>query len=258
MIEDIITAAEKGGAVVKKYFGMILELEIKSSASDFRTQADLESEQIVLSILSEKFPDYNIRSEETGFIERKSEYTFVVDPLDGTNNFVLGIPNFSVSIGLFKGDECIAGVIHAPFLNQTYLAEQGKGAFCNEKKISVSKETLLKNSTIAYTRGYASSLQFEIDLLEKLGTVNTGRYKRYLTNWSPAFDYCLLASGKIESIINDDNELYDYAAGKIIAREAGAIITDFSGMHQNDKKTSRFMASNSQEVHDAILRSLPR
>lgn len=257
MIQDIITAAEQGGKIVKKYFGATLELEQKSNASDFRTKADLESEQAILSALSEKFPSYNIISEETGFIDRKSEYTFVVDPLDGTNNFVLGIPNFSVSIGLLKGHTCVAGAIHVPFLNQTYSAEHGMGAFCNGKKISVSEETSLENSTIAYTRGYTSPLQLEVELLRKLGIGDTRQYKRYLIDWSPAFDCCLLASGKIESIINDDNELYDYAAGKIIAREAGAVITDFSGMEQNDKETSRFVASNNLKIHDAILKSLP-
>lgn len=255
MIEDIITAAEKGGKKVKKYFGDILAIEQKGVASDFRTKADLESEQIIIDTLSEKFPDYNIFSEEAGLLDRKSKYTFVVDPLDGTNNFVLGIPNFSVSIGLLEEERCIAGVIHAPLLNQTYHAEDGKGAFCNGKKLSVSTETALEKSSISYTCGYTNTPEFELAILTKLRVVNI---KRYLTNWSPAFDYCLLASGKIEAIINDDNELYDYAAGKIIAREAGAIITDFSGMNQNDKKTARFIASNSQEVHDAILRSLPR
>lgn len=258
MIETITEAAVQGGKIVKKYFGETLELERKGSASDFRTKADLESEQAILSVLSAKFPTYNILSEEAGLIDRQSEYTFVVDPLDGTNNFVLGIPNFSVSIGLLKGDKCIAGVIHVPLLDRTYSAEHRQGAFCNGKKISASEETSLENSTIAYTRGYTSPLQFEVDLLQKLGTGDARQYKRYLINWSPAFDYCLLASGKIESVINDDNELYDYAAGKIIAREAGAIITDFSGMEQNDRKTSKFIACNSQEIHNKILGLLPK
>ncbi|MEK9151507.1 MAG: inositol monophosphatase [Patescibacteria group bacterium] len=255
MIEDIITAAEKGGEIIKKYFGDILEIEQKTVATDFRTKADLESEQAILAILSEKFPDYNIFSEETGLIDRQSEYTFVVDPLDGTNNFVLGIPNFSISIGLLKGDQCIAGVIHVPLLNQTYHAEDGKGAFCNGKRIFVSEETSLEKVAISYTCGYINNPQFEIELLKKLRSLNI---KRYLTNWSPAFDFCLLASGKIEAIINNNNELYDYAAGKIIARESGAILTDFMEAAQNDRMTSQFIASNSQEIHNAVLGALPK
>lgn len=249
MIKDIIAAAENSGEIIRKYFGNTLEIEEKSTIADFKTKADLESEQGIIALLSEKFPNYNILSEEAGSVDRQSEYTLVIDPLDGTNNFVLGIPNFTVSIGLLKGDRCVAGVTHAPLLNQTYSAEEGKGAFCNGKPISVSQETVLERSTVSYTCGYINNPQFEIKLLKKLQVSNV---KRYLTNWSPAFDYCLLASGKIETIINNNNELYDYIAGKIIAREAGAIITDFRGKLQDDRQTSQFVASNKQEIHSQI------
>lgn len=253
MINNIITAAKAGGEIVRKYFGEALEIEQKSSITDFRTKADLESEKAILKILSEKFPNYNIFSEEAGSIDKKSEYALIVDPLDGTNNFTLGIPNFSISIGLLKGTRCVAGVIYMPLLDKTYFAEEGKGAFCDEKKISVSKELKAGKATISYTCGYITEHQFEIELLKKLRSLNI---KRYITNWSPAFDYCLLASGKIEAIINNDNELYDYIAGKIIAREAGAIITDFSGQPQNDKETTRFIASNTQQIHDILIKTI--
>ncbi len=254
MIDDIIAAAKAGGKIARKYFGEVLEIEQKSTIVDFRTKADLESERAILKILSEKFPSYNIFSEEAGNIDKKSAYTFIVDPLDGTNNFTLGIPNFSVSIGLLQDNRCIAGVIYIPLLDKTYFAEEGKGAFCDETKISVSQESLMEKSTVSYTCGYINERRLELELLKKLFSLNT---KRYLRNWSPAFDYCLLASGKIEAIINNDNELYDYIAGKIIAREAGAIITDFSGQPQNDKETTQFVASNTQKLHKELLKLLP-
>lgn len=255
MIDDMILAAKAGGAKAKEYFGQTLDLEQKSTIADFRTQADLESEKAILVILSEKFPEYNIFSEEAGLVEKKSEYTFVIDPLDGTNNFSLGIPNFTVSIGLLKNDICVAGVIYAPLLDLAYSAEEGKGAFCNGKHIVVNKESSFENMTLSYTCGYTTPLQFEGLLLAKLRALNI---KRFLTNWSPAFDYCLLALGKIEAVISNDNELYDYAAGKVIAREAGAVVTDFSGNIQNDKETSRFVISNTQETHDQLIAILPR
>lgn len=255
MIDDMILAAKAGGAKAKEYFGQTLELEQKSTIADFRTKADLESEKIILAILSEKFPDYNILSEEAGSIEHGSEYTFIIDPLDGTNNFSLGIPNFTVSVGLLRNDICVAGVIYAPLLDLTYSAEEGKGAFCNGKRIAVNKESSFESMTLSYTCGYTTPLQFEGLLLTKLRDLNI---KRFLTNWSPAFDYCLLASGKIEAVISNDNELYDYAAGKIIAREAGAIISDFSNNVQNDKTTSKFLLSNTQETHSRLIAILPK
>ena len=128
-IYKIIIAAESGGEVIKKYFGRVLELEQKSIAGDVRTRADTEAEEIILSTLQKDFPTFNIYSEEAGNIDKKSEYTFVLDPLDGSNNFVLGIPVFCVSIGLLKGKEIIAGVIYHPILKDIYFAEKGEGAY---------------------------------------------------------------------------------------------------------------------------------
>lgn len=255
MIDDIIEAAKAGGEKIKEYFGQTLELEQKSAIADFRTKADVDSERAILKILTERYPDYNIFSEEIGRVEKNSDYTFVIDPLDGTNNFSLGIPNFTVSIGLLKNDVCIAGVIYVPILDLIYSAEEGKGAYCNSKLITTNRETSSENLAISYTCGYTTPLQFEGLLLAKLRALNI---KRFLTNWSPAFDYCLLASGKIEAVINNDNELYDYVAGKIIAREAGGIITDFSNNTQNDKGTSKFIISNTQETHNKLISILPK
>jgi myo-inositol-1(or 4)-monophosphatase len=255
MIEGIIEAAHAGGERVNGYFGQALEGERKSTIADFRTEADLESEKAILEILAERFPQFNIYSEEAGLMDKSSEYTFVVDPLDGTNNFSLGIPNFTVSIGLLKKDICVAGVIYVPLLDLTYSAEEGKGAFCNGKRIAVNKEYSFENMTVSYTCGYTTPFQFEGELLAKLRALNI---KRFLTNWSPAFDYCLLASGKIEAVISNDNELYDYAAGKVIAREAGSVITDFIGEVQNDQTTSKFLLSNTEETQKQLMTILPK
>ena len=94
--ETLIEAAHAGGEILKKYFGQTLNLIEKSTASDFKTEADIGSERAILTILRNKFPKYNIHSEEEGKFDNGSEYTIIVDPLDGTNNFVLGIPNFSL------------------------------------------------------------------------------------------------------------------------------------------------------------------
>src|SRR3989338_4878503 len=107
----IIAAAKAGGKIVKKYFGKIQSVEEKSCAWDFRTEADVKSEEVIIKILTSEFPTYNILSEECGLIDNESEYTFYIDPLDGTNNFFIGIPNFSVLIALAKGRETLFGVV---------------------------------------------------------------------------------------------------------------------------------------------------
>lgn len=249
--QKIIEAAKNGGEILKKYFGEELKTEQKSTAADFRTKADKESEATILKILSENFPDYNIFAEEGGSKDNGSQFTFVIDPLDGTNNFVLGIPNFSVTIALLKNDETIFSVIHNPITDQTYWAEKGKGAFLKNKKIQVGTEEDITKSSITYSCSYAlGNSEHAGSIIKNL--ICKKKVKRTLTNWCPTFDFCLLASGKIESIINDDNEVYDYIAGKLIAKEAGAIITDFKGGEQKDRD-SVFVASNNEVIHREIL-----
>lgn len=252
-IEAIIKAAEDGGREINKYFGQVLEIEQKSTASDFRTKADTQAEKAILTALQEAFPDFNIYSEEAGKIDKKSEYTFVIDPLDGSNNFVLGIPTFCVSIGLLKGDDIIAGVMHNPVLNDTYYAQQGKGTFLGNRKLEVNRESNITNATLSYTCGYNTPSEFGEELNRNLNQKNI---KRILNNWCPTCDLCLLAAGKIEAIINNENELYDYCAGKLIAKEAGARATDFKGNPETNDKGNKFLISNGTQIHAELLNLL--
>lgn len=251
VLRKIIEASNKGGEILQKYFGQCFKLYKKSIALDFRTKTDLESEEKILKSLSKNFPDYNILSEEKGFIDKKSNFTFIIDPLDGTSNFVAGIPNFSVSIALFKKDEIIAGVVNNPILRQIYSAYQGKGAFLNGCKIKVSAVNNIKGANIAYDCDYGHYLEKYLrDLMRKL---EKKEIKRFLVNMSPALDLCRVASGKIECFINNGNEIYDYAAGKLIIKEAGGIITDFKGKAVVNDRNNVFVASNNKNIHKAIL-----
>src|SRR3989344_5246960 len=122
----IMKAATAGGKVVRNYFGKAVTITEKSRASDVFTEADVESEAAIIAILEKAFPAHNIFSEECGFINKKSEYTFYIDPLDGTNNFSLGIPNFSVSIALVRGTETVFGLVYLPVVDLLYHAVKGK------------------------------------------------------------------------------------------------------------------------------------
>ncbi len=251
-MEKMIEAAKAGGAVLRQYFGQNLELTQKSMAADLRTKADLESEKAVLNILQKAYPDYNIMSEETGEINRDSEYTFFIDPLDGTNNFTLGIPNFSVGIGLMKGKKIIKGVVYQPILDQVYHAERDKGAFLNGKPIKVNQVTDIKQASLSYVVGYATSKEYHLKMYKRQMELGM---KRMLTNWSVINDYCLIASGKMEAMVCWDNEVHDNIAGKIIAREAGAVITDYEGNPEEDEVSTDFVIGSTKEVHKIILDS---
>ncbi len=247
----IIASAKAGGKVVRKYFGKVLKVEEKSCAWDFRTEADVESEKAIIAVLNKAFPNFNIFSEECGFIDRKSEHTFYIDPLDGTNNFVLGIPNFSVLISLARGKKAIFGLVYLPMLDTFYYAEKGLGAFCGTRKIAPSLETSIKNATVGYSCGYKTPKSEVVRIIGNLKI--KGKVKRVLFNWSPATDFCLLASGKIESMFNQKTEIYDFLGAKLILREAGCVITDAKGKPDTDDFAHTFLASSGEAIHRKVL-----
>jgi myo-inositol-1(or 4)-monophosphatase len=248
-LEIMIEAAEAGGKIVKKYFGRAVEISEKSIAADVRTKADLESEEAVLEILEKAFSSYNIFAEEGGLIDKKSEYTFIIDPLDGTNNFVLGIPHLSVAIALMKGDTILASVIHNPLLSPTYSAQKGHGSFLNGEKIAVNKENNIERATISYTCPYSTTPKEKAVIAENVYGMSP---KRMLTMWSPLLDFCLLGAGKIEGTVSTIPNLYDFIPGKLIASEAGAKITGLKGEKISDKDHI-FVASNGTEIHEKII-----
>lgn len=249
--ETIISAAKAGGAVLQSYFGKTLVCAEKSCAWDFRTEADTESEGAILKVLERAFPKYNIFSEECGRIDRGSEYTFYVDPLDGTNNFVLGIPNFSVLISLARGREAVFGLVYLPILDVAYTAEKGGGAFCGGERLKPSAEKEIGMATVGYACGYKTAKKEIVRVVSNLKL--RGKVKRTLFNWSPAADFCLLASGKIEAMINKKTEIYDFLGAKLIAREAGCVVSDFLGKPDTDDFNRTFLASNNSDIHRKIL-----
>lgn len=250
----IIEAAKAGGKISRDYFGSNLLIEEKGMASDIRTKADTESETAIINILKNYFPTYGILSEESGYLDNNNddEQRFVIDPLDGSNNFVMGIPNFSVSIAVMTKDEIMAAVIYVPMVDQTFTAIKGEGAYANGKPIHVNGTLAADKSTISYTCGYINDSDYTLAITKQLSELNV---KRQINFWSPAYDYCLLASGKIEAVINNGNEIYDFAAGKLLVKEAGGTITDFNGNRDEDVNP-QFLASNGTVLHKSLLRIL--
>ena len=249
-INHIIEAAKAGGAVLTKYFGELLEVEEKTSPKDFRTVADTESEEKIIQILEQYFPEANIFGEEQGKTDKGSDYTFIIDPLDGSNNFTVGIPYFSVSIALIKGNEAIASVIYAPTLNHCYWAEKGRGAFLNGSNISVNNVGDLRHTSLAYNKGYETTHQPEYVMFPEL---HERQIKRIFLNWSVALDFCLLARGSVEAIINNDCEVYDFIAGRLIALEAGAKSSNFDSSQEVNDFNNKFLITNGTEIHQEML-----
>lgn len=251
-LKALVEAARAGGAVLKKYFGTQLTIKQKKTVGDFQTAADVESEQAILQVLTKAFPQVNIHAEESGQTEKGSDYTLCIDPLDGSNNFVIGIPYFSVSIALMQGNETVASVVYDPMTERLFSATKGQGATLNGHPLQVNAISDVKQSTISHVCGYLTSADYHAALYNQLDKHLD--CKRVLTNWALALDFCLLASGQIEGIVVYDVDTHDCAAGRLIAREAGALITDLDGHGDHDRNT-KFVVSNGTSVHQLLVKT---
>jgi len=246
-------AIREAGHILVGYFGKQLDRTYKSTGADFRTLADVEAERLIVAAIDRLFPDYNVFAEESGRQDRGSEFTFVIDPLDGTNNFVLGIPAFTTSVALMRGQEIVYAVIHHPVTDDTYWAQKGGGAFRNGVQLRVNDLQILDRITVGYTCEYTTPKLRRHAFKSTLLRLEIGRF---LDLWSPAFCYCALASGRMEAMVTDGIPLYDYAAGRLIAAEAGARITDFQGQDSTPDDCATFLISNGTAIHDYLIESV--
>jgi len=215
----IIEAAQVAGKILRLAFKGSAMKEINKSHifCDVFSKADIESEKVIIEVISKKLPTVNILSEEKGFIDRNSHDTIVIDPLDGSSNFLLGLPHFSVAIAYFHLSEIVASVVYNPILDKMYFAEKGKGAFLNGKKLKPQTKRNSLYVAVNFSKATWHEKRKIFDKLYKLKVI------RVLNNWSPNLDYCLLAENKIDAVIAHNNLIYDFAPGFLIAKESGCI-----------------------------------
>lgn len=244
-------AALEAGKIVKKYYLSELTLQGKGHYSNFATKADLESEQKIIQIITKNFPGHNIIAEESGKIDKKSKYSWAIDPIDGTIPFVDGIPVFGVSIGVLKNNHPLIGVIYMVARDELYWAQKGKGAFLNGKKIEVRKESNLQNATIGLELGHMNRAA-RLDKLWK-PIVDKVRYV-YLYGASIAI-LCYIARGWIDAYVQEAN-IWDLAAGALLITEAGGKVTHFSGKEADFSVDRPQLICSNGLIHDQILKTL--
>ena len=245
------TAARKAGKIHLKYFQSDIKVEEKSSSFDLVTVADLESEKAITSLIKEQFPDHNIIAEENKYPETDSQFQWIIDPLDGTNNFACGLPIFCCSIALAKDSEVILGVVYDATRDEMFVAQKGKGAFLNEKKISVSSTDDLKRS-ILITGFYYSREGEMVDTLENIKNFFQVPVNGIRRLGAAALDLCYVGSARATGFWEFCLSPWDFAAGKLLVEEAGGKITDKQGNPIDIQNQSYIVASNSK-IHEAML-----
>jgi len=217
------------------------------------TSADKASEKIILKIIKNRFPDHQILSEESGDNNFVSDYLWIIDPLDGTTNFSMHNPLFSISIGVAYKGELILGVIFAPYLNEMFVAEAGKGSTLNGKKIRVSSIGKKGRALNTFCHGRNNAdIQTALDYMtqQKLNGFDCRQMG------SAAIELAYVACGRVESIVIPGVNVWDAAAGVMLVREAGGKVTDFD--NKKWKLENRDMAASNGLVHQEIIEVLKK
>jgi myo-inositol-1(or 4)-monophosphatase len=233
----MIKASEKASKVLIRDFGEIEKLQVsKKGPSDFVTNSDLKAEKIIIEELKKARPNYSIISEENGAENnRDKNNTWIIDPIDGTINFLHGIPHFAISIALKSNEEIISGLIFDPIKNEIFFAEKENGAFFNNHRIRVSKKNELNNCLFA-TGGKTKQ---ELDL-------------PYRKSGCAALDMAYVAAGRYDGYFQHDLNLWDIAAGLILVKEAGGVLNEID---LNNNKNIKIIAS-SPDINSKLLEKL--
>jgi len=249
-LEVAISAATQAGKILYDSLGRLKSNQVKTKQLfDYVTKVDQDSERVIIDIIRSNFPDHSILAEETGESERKSLYRWIIDPLDGTTNYIHSFPFCAVSIALEFEKEIIMGIIYDPFRDELFRAEKNKGAFLNDNRINVSKENELSGCLIAtgfpfkHKNLLASYLQTFSTIFQKVSGIRRAG--------SAALDLAYVACGRFDGFWEIKLSPWDIAAGDILVREAGGNLTDIIG-EQNYIFSGNIVATNGL-IHSPIL-----
>ena len=230
LLNVMVAAAHKAGRSLTKDFGEVENLQVsRKGPADFVSKADLRAEEILHAELSKARPTYAFLMEERGEVKGSDgQHTWIVDPLDGTTNFLHSIPIFAVAIGLKRGDEIVAGVVYNPVMDELFVAEKGQGAWLGDRKrLRVAGRQHLADSVIV-TGIKVTGTDDDARTLRQLNAVSPASAGVRRTG-SAATDLAWLAAGRFDGMWEARLSPWDIAAGWIILREAGGVMSDYAG-----------------------------
>ena len=233
----MIKAAEKASKSIIRDFGEIEKLQVsKKGPHDFVTKTDKQVEKILIEELSKTKKNYSFLTEETGAIKNKDkENTWIIDPIDGTTNFLHGIPHFAISIALMSKEGLLSGLIFDPIKDEMFFAEKDKGAFLNNQRLRVSNKNSLEECLFSSNN---EGIKFS-----KLNMRCSG---------SAALDLAYVASGRLDGYFQNKINLWDVAAGALMIKEAGGIVNDINEFDINDIN----IKASSAVIYDKMLENL--
>ena len=242
-------AAQRAGALIRTSVHQVKQVEHKS-AIDLVTSIDRESEQIIVDLIQEHYPEHSIVAEEgTEISHNHAEYQWIIDPVDGTTNFVHGLPYFCVSIALTRGDTVVVGLVYDPMRDEAFTAMHGRGACLNGVSVTASDVEELDKALLA--TGFPDDRRQRADEYLALFKEFMKSAQDIRRGGSAALDLCYVASGRLDGLWAQGLHAWDVAAGSLIVREAGGMSTDFRGQ-ELDVWGSEILCSNGR-IHEEMV-----
>lgn len=261
--EFIIANLKQASEIAYANFGKVTGTTKPEDNNQVLTETDIAIGKFLVDAVKKTFPDHNIIDEEAGVTDNNSEFTWVIDPIDGTSNFAKGLPHYGIMIGLLKDNMPIAGGISLPYFQQIYSAEKNNGAFCNSQPMYVSKNSDLLSSLVAYgIDGHQENP--EITYTESKTLAEIILNIRNVRTSNSAFDMAMVAVGKYDAYLNRTSKIWDNVAPQIILEEAGALYTDFFGKpidysHPLQKMAENFtVCAAPKEIHTKLQEIISR
>lgn len=248
--ELAVNAVLSAGQVTLEHFDQTRNLQEKDKYGDVVTEADYKAEGIILKEITRVFPEHQIDSEESGHNGKTSDWLWMIDPLDGTNNFAIGLPVYSISVTLMYNSEPVLGVIYEPIVNRLYTTILDEGPFCNGQRLQVKKRDAIHKATIAWIQGHQVQNDNRAVRLRQYLDVNC---KRMLRLWAPTLQWCMLAKGDLDGIILYNSEGDDLYSGILMVKEAGGIVFDFTGNPFNGMNSEPYLIACHPEHKDYFL-----
>ena len=241
-----IKACKEAGKILISNFGKTIKIRNKGDR-DLVTDIDKKAEEIIIKSIKKNFPEDDILSEESRYFSSGARFKWIIDPIDGTHNYVHNIEIFGISVALESEGKIIAGVIYMPWTDELYTAQKGKGAYCNGKRITVSKRKL-REATMVYDSSIRYNKKQMLNVLN--GLVDRVFNMRMFGSSVRSLTY--LAEGKVDLEIEFNDKVWDFAAGLLLVEEAKGMVTDFKGKPWHTG-TQGYIASNGI-FHKYVLR----
>ena len=231
-INVMVKACRKASKIIIRDFGEIENLQVSlKGPGDFVTNCDKKVEKILIEELQKARPNYSILSEEVGKITNDESFKWIIDPIDGTTNFLHGIPHFAISIGLEHNKEIICGIVYDPIKDEMFVAEKGNGSYLNNQRMRVSSRSKLKDCII-FTGGPKHDSKNKDASLKEYNNFSSKILVPIRKLGSAALDMAYVAAGRCDGFWQRNLNYWDIAAGIIIVKEAGGFVTDFYGENQ--------------------------